>query len=126
MKKKLLMILTLLLVFNTTPVYAESNFLKAKATAYCLKGITATGTEPKEGRTVASKPEYFGKTMIIYVDDGDGNIKSENYLGTYIVEDTGAKSVRNGYVVDVYITDYNRAVEFGCVDILYQIVDAEG
>lgn len=124
--KKLIIALTIALIAFSKPVKADTELYNAKATAYCLKGTTATGTAPKEGRTVASKPEWFGACMVMFEDDGDGVIKPENYIGTYIVEDTGGKSVRNGYVIDVYIEDYERAIEFGCKNVIIQIIEAEG
>jgi len=123
MKRLILTTLFLILAFNK-PVKAET--YTAKATAYCLKGTTATGTTVTEGRTVASKREWFGKTMIIYENDGDGLIKPQNYIGTYIVEDTGCDNIKKGYVVDIYIEDYYRAKQFGAKDIIFQIVDSEG
>lgn len=124
--KKILIALIIALLTISTEVKADTEIHKAKATAYCLKGQTATGTTVTEGRTVASKREWFGKTMIIYENDGDGLIKPENYLGTYIVEDTGSESIRKGYVIDVYISDYDRAIQYGCKDILFILIDAEG
>ena len=124
--KKLLIALTIALLTISIPVKADTQFYTAKATAYCLKGKTATGTYVTEGRTVAGKPEWFGKTMILYEDSGDGLIKSENYIGTYIVEDTGSKSIREGKVIDVYIEDYTRAKQFGSKDVIFVLIDAEG
>lgn len=125
MKKFLITLLIAVIAFST-PVKAETEFYTAKATAYCLKGTTATGTPVTEGRTVASKPEWYGKTMIMYEDDGDGLIKSENYIGTYVVEDTGGEPVRKGYVIDVFIPDLQTAKNFGCKQVIFILVDAEG
>lgn len=125
MKRFITALIVAILAVNA-PVKAETEFYTAKATAYCINGTTATGTHTTEGRTVASKKEWFGKTMVMFVDDGDGLMKPQNYIGTYIVEDTGGKGVRSGKVIDVYIEDYDRAVEFGCKDVIIQIIDAEG
>lgn len=124
MKRIILTALVALIAFSR-PVKADTEILTAKATAYCIKGKTATGAITKEGRTVASKPEWFNKTLVMYEDDGDGFIKPDNYIGTYIVEDTGGKAVRNGYVIDVFIEDYERAKQFGCKNVLIQIIDSE-
>lgn len=126
MKRFLIALIIAFLMIKPTTVQAETEFHTAWATAYCLKGETATGTQATEGRTVASKPEWFGKTMIMFVDDGDGLMKPENYIGTYIVEDTGGKTIRSGKVIDVYIEDYDRAIEFGSKRVIFMLVDAEG
>lgn len=103
-----------------------TEILNVKATAYCYNsGTTATGTVPKEGRTLAGKREWFGKTAILYVDKGNG-IESENYIGTYIVEDTGGEPIRNGYVVDVFIEKYEDAKQFGSKKVIVVLIDAEG
>jgi hypothetical protein len=63
------------------------------ATAYCLTGTTVSGTYTTEGRTVAGRRADFGKTVHIWLDDGDGQIKTENYIGTYVIEDTGGDNI---------------------------------
>ena len=78
-----------LAVMKPAAINAEPLIRRAEATAYCLKGLTATETTPVEGRTVASKHEWLGKTMVIWFDDGDGQIKPENYYATLIIEDAG-------------------------------------
>ena len=125
MRRFLIALITAVIAFST-PVKADTEFHTAKATAYCLKGETATGTQVTEGRTIASKPEWFNKCMVMFEDDGDGVIKPENYLGTYIVEDTGGEPIRKGYVIDVYIEDYDRAIQYGSKDVIFMIIDAEG
>lgn len=106
-------------------VKADSVFFKTEATAYCITGKTATGTYTQEGRTAAGRPEWFGKTLIIWIDDGSGQIKAENYIGTYVCEDTGGEKVRNG-VLDIYIKDYDRAMQFGRKQVIVQLISAEG
>lgn len=126
--KKILFLAVMVVTLISLPkeVKAEEIY-KAKATAYSYNsGTTATGTIPTEGRTVASKREYFGKVMQIWLDDGDGLIKPENFLGSYVVEDIGAEPIKKGYVIDVFIKDYDRAVNFGCKRIIYKVVDANG
>lgn len=107
-------------------VKAETEFHTAKATAYCLTGTTATGSQTKEGHTVASKPEWYGMTMIMWEDPGDHQVHPDNYIGTYVVEDTGSESIQKGWVVDVYIPNYEEAKRFGAKDIIFQLVEAEG
>lgn len=126
MKKILIMAAGLLLMFPSKVKAAEPEFYKAWATAYCISGTTATGTQTKEGRTVASKREWFGKTMYMWADDGSGEIKPENFIGIYTVEDTGGDTIQNGSVIDVYIEGYQNAKEFGSKRVIFMLVDAEG
>lgn len=126
MKKILAVLILGLAIAKPIEVKAEPIIHQATATAYCITGTTATGTQTTEGRTVASKPEWFGKTMIIWEDDGFGQIKPENFIGIYEVEDTGGKTVRNGSVIDVYISEYERAKQFGSRRIIFTLIDAEG
>jgi len=123
---KRLVIATLMMAIGFSFKAEASEIYKAQATAYCLTGTTATGTQTTENHTVASKPEWFGCTMIMWLDDGDGIIRPQNYIGTYTVEDTGSEPIRKGRVVDVYISDYDSAIKFGRKKILFQIVESEG
>lgn len=127
MIKKLITILAaLLLMFPKPTQAADIELHTAWATAYCITGTTATGTQTTEGRTVAGMRDWFGQTLVMFLDDGDGLIKPQNYIGTYIVEDTGGDTIKKGYVLDVYISDYQRAKEFGSKRIIFYLIDAEG
>lgn len=127
MKKIIAVLILGLAIIHPANVQAGEPLLhKALATAYCLTGETATGTYTKEGKTVASKPEWYGATMYMWLDDGDGAIKAENFIGMYTVEDTGGANIKNGKVIDVYISDYDRAKEFGRKNVIVQIVESEG
>jgi len=122
-------LIALLLTIVMSQPCKASELKRAKATAYCLKGKTATGTEltsTTDRRVVASKREYFGKLMYIWIDDGSHVPSPDRFLGIYTVEDTGSESIRKGYVVDVFVPDYNEAIQFGSKDIIYQVVDANG
>lgn len=125
--KKIKRVVIALAVFMTVfanEVKAEE-VLNIKATAYCYGTVTATGTSPKEGRTLAGRREWFGKIACVWEDRGDG-IQPENFIGTYIVEDTGGQPIKDGYVIDIYMTDRNRCFEFGCKDVIVVLLDAEG
>lgn len=127
MKKILLAVIMAATLLSVTKEVKAEEIHKAKATAYCYNsGTTATGTIPTEGRTVASKREYFGKVMMIWLDDGDGLVKPENFIGSYVVEDIGAEPIKKGYVIDIFIKDYDRAKQFGCKQIIYNVVEANG
>ena len=55
---------------------------------------TATGKTARYGH-IAYKPEYFGRTCILYTQD-------MQYIGIFECEDTGGSRVRAGQVLDVY------------------------
>jgi 3D (Asp-Asp-Asp) domain-containing protein len=82
-----------------------------EATAYCTcskctpgKGITASGTVPKENHTVAADWSVFPKgTKLEY----DGIV--------YTVEDTG--SAIKGDKIDIYFKTHKEALNFGRKDI---------
>ena len=126
MLKKLLIATTFLVLLTTNPVKADETFYRGWATAYCQKGQTATGTQTKEGRTIASKPEWEGMTMYVWFDEGDGLIKPENFIGAYIVEDTGSDNIKKGYVIDIYMENLNDCKQFGGKRVIWQLVNAKG
>lgn len=138
MKRKILVIATTLLISFmsiTGSVQAKdinTSFLKARATAYCLSGKTASGEEVREG-ICAGKKEWLGKTIYIYKrlpDDSIGDL-----IGIYECLDTGGtKAIRNGKVVDIWCEDYSSCKEFmnlvyedDCAGKIYiQVIDAVG
>lgn len=125
MKRVILLTMILSLMLCKPAKAEELQIYKGIATAYNITGTTATGTYTTEGRTVASKREWFGYTLIMWADDGDGVIKPQNFIGMYQVEDTGGETVKSGKVIDVYIADYEKAVRWGSKKIIYQLVKTE-
>ena len=111
MKRFMLMLLTALVV------------QRGWATAYCLTGKTASGTYTTANRTVAGRRADFGKKVHIWRNDGDGQIKVENFIGSYVIEDTGGEPIRNGRVLDIYMPEYEDCKQFGGQRILYVIED---
>ena len=103
----------------------EIEVRRVTATAYCDYGTTATGTQTCEGRTLAAKREDFGKRAFVYRDDGDGIIRQDNLIGSYICEDTGGKPIRQGYVVDIFIDDYDRAMQFGAQKVIVLLIGGD-
>lgn len=124
---KIFLISALMVVMATPKEVKADEFLKVKATAYCLnKNLTAMETQPRYG-VVAGKREWLGSTMIAWLDDGDGQIKPENYYGTFSCEDVGGSdAIKAGYVIDVWIEGYENAKNFGCKNMIIQIIDSEG
>lgn len=74
-----------------------------KATAYCLKGRTATGGGVRRG-IVAADPRILPLGTRI-------NISAGSYSGTYTVADTGG-AVR-GRVLDIWVPSCSEANKFG-------------
>lgn len=99
----------------------ELEFHSMKATAYCLDGITASGQQTREG-ICASRPEWIGKTAAIYIND---NETIGDFLGYYEIEDTGDTPIRKGYVIDIWMDDYQDCIEFGAPDVYVLIIDGE-
>jgi len=76
------------------------------ATAYTLAdgdgdGLTATGTRPKEGRTVAVDPRVIPYGSKIFIPG----------YGWRVAEDTGGKI--KGNRIDIYFESRKRALQFG-------------
>lgn len=62
---------------------------------------TATGTRPKEGRTIAVDPKVIPLGSTVYIEG----------FGYYIAEDTGGAI--KGNRIDVFMMDYNKAIKMG-------------
>jgi 3D (Asp-Asp-Asp) domain-containing protein len=73
------------------------------ATAYCLKGRTASGENVRPG-IVAADPKVLPLGTIVHIRAG-------RYTGTYTVLDTGGRI--KGRILDVYVPTYREAVAFG-------------
>lgn len=74
-----------------------------EATAYSLRGRTATGTQTRSG-IVAADPNVLPLGSVIALEAGD-------YSGVYEVHDTGAKV--KGNLVDVWMPTSKEARQFG-------------
>jgi 3D (Asp-Asp-Asp) domain-containing protein len=99
---------------NTEPVYHSMI-----ATAYCLTGLTATETQTRPG-IAASRREWFGKTAKVYKNQ-DGNVGE--LIGTYVIEDTGGKAIRNGSVIDIWMPTEAECFDFGRRVVFVEIID---
>lgn len=62
---------------------------------------TATGTRPKENRTIAVDPKVIPLGSTVYIEG----------FGYYIAEDTGGAI--KGNRIDVFLVDYNKAKQLG-------------
>jgi len=81
----------------------EEGFMEFEATAYCDLGITFSGVYVQRG-IVAADPRVLPIGSVIEVSAGD-------YSGIYTVMDTGG--VIKGDIIDIFIPDYEEAVQFG-------------
>lgn len=105
--------------------------LKARATAYCIEGITASG-EPTRNGICAAKREWIGKTLVIYKRLPNGQIG--DLIGIYECLDTGGDAIEAGKVIDIWCEDLDKCQDFmnqvyedGCQGrVFIQIIDAKG
>ena len=95
-----------------------------EATAYCYGTTTCTGKPVREGYAAMSK-RYLGMTAIVYELDENG--QPFEYIGTYEIEDTGGDyRIKNGNCIDIYIPDYDAAIEFGRKQVVVYLIEAKG
>ena len=126
--KRILTLLATVLMLSPLTVSAEDEIAGSlpliRTTVYYAKegAKTATGKEARYG-IVAYKPEYFGKTCILYTADME-------YIGVFECEDTGGERVRTGRVLDVYTGTTLEScydwVEQNGTHCYVQWVDSEG
>jgi 3D (Asp-Asp-Asp) domain-containing protein len=81
----------------------NTNLQAFKATAYCLKGRTASGGGVRRG-IVAADPRVLPLGTRIYMSAGP-------YSGTYVVADTGGAV--KGRILDVWVPNQAEAMRFG-------------
>ena len=85
------------------------------ATAYSVKGVTASGERPREGVTVAADPDVLPIGTKIEVR-GAGE-----YSGTYTVLDSGAAI--DGREIDIYMKHRADAKEFGRQKVRVRVLE---
>lgn len=131
MKRKVLsaigiILLTLTIYSNRTLAdtnpYGEPVLIEA--TAYCDTGITADGSQVREG-IAAGRKEWLGKVAIVYtVREQDG---MPEFYGFYEIKDTGAdKRIKTGECLDLWMPTEAECKEWGRRKIFVQIVDGKG
>ncbi|MBI3654221.1 MAG: 3D domain-containing protein [Acidobacteria bacterium] len=82
------------------------------ATAYCLKGRTATGEYVRQG-LVAADPKVLPLGTMVHIQAG-------RYTGIYKVADTGG-AIR-GNRIDIYVPSYREAKSFGRQKIKVKVI----
>ena len=132
MRLKNVLIAFVVMVLCSTTCYAEDDIERApvyrhpaletyqmKATAYCLTGRTATDTQVREG-IAASKREWFGRTVSVYTND-NGDLGQ--FIGRYVIEDTGGSPIRKGHVIDIWLPTYEQCKQFGRKNVIVVLED---
>lgn len=92
--------------------YAEGELVDFHATAYCLKGRTASGINTRPG-VIAADPRVLPLGTVVHLRAG-------RYTGTYTVMDTGG--LIKGRLIDVYVPTYKEAVEFGRRQVKIKVI----
>jgi 3D (Asp-Asp-Asp) domain-containing protein len=87
-------VIVMLIILTLYSVARAEDRIPVKITGYCLKGVTADGTEVHEG-ICAYRRDCIGKIARLYNADGE-------HIGDYEIHDTGRGGVRKGTVVDVW------------------------
>lgn len=92
----------------TGEVLTYSKVISSLATAYCDKGLTATGTNARVG-AIAVDPEYipYGTRMFILSKDG------QYIYGIATAEDCGSKDHIYGTRIDLHYDTEEECVRFG-------------
>lgn len=122
-------IIAVLIMYSTgfTSYAAEVPLIKAHATAYCLDGMTASGTAVRKGICASGHRDWLGKTCILYQRLPDGRVG--DMIGIYEIEDTGCKET----VIDVWCPEdecqdfMDKVYEDGCGGHVWiQLIEADG
>ena len=93
-------------------VYADADLVDFHATAYCLKGRTASGIHTRPG-VIAADPSVLPLGTVVHLRAG-------RYTGTYTVLDTGGRI--KGRLVDVYVQTHREAIEFGRRQVKIKVI----
>ena len=95
------------------PSYLESDLIDFNATAYCLKGRTASGFNTRPGM-IAADPRVLPMGTVVHLRAG-------RYTGIYTVMDTGSRI--KGRIVDVYVPTFKEAMEFGRRQVKIRVIN---
>jgi len=90
----------------------DRDLLDFHATAYCLKGRTASGEHVRPG-IIAADPRVLPLGTVVHLRAG-------RYTGTYTVLDTGGRI--RGRLIDVYVPTQKEAIQFGRQKVKIKIV----
>lgn len=93
-------------------VETDTGLVDFHATAYCLKGRTASGINTRPG-VIAADPSVLPLGTVVHLRAG-------RYTGTYTVMDTGGRI--KGRRVDVYVPTHREALEFGRRQVKIKVI----
>lgn len=99
-------------ILTSVLVAAKPIELPMNATAYCLTGTTASGTQTNYGVCATGNRMFLGNEAVLYQRLPDGS--KGRYIGTFIIEDTGCAES----VIDVWKPDLTECQEF--MDLVYE------
>lgn len=85
--------------------------VKFKATAYCLRGKTASGKRVRKG-IIAADPKVLPLGTSVTILQGP-------YAGDYLVADTGGRI--KGNKIDIWMASCSEAIRFGNRSVLLRI-----
>lgn len=102
----------ILMTLISIAVSVKPIMLPMNATAYCLTGATASGTNTRYGVCATGNRNLIGNEAILYQRLPDGS--KGRYIGTFIIEDTGCAES----VIDVWKPNLTECQEF--MDLVYQ------
>jgi 3D (Asp-Asp-Asp) domain-containing protein len=94
----------------------ENELVEFQATAYCLKGRTASGVNTRPG-VIAADPRVLPLGTVVHIRAG-------RYTGTYTVLDTGGRI--KGHTIDIFLPDYVEAKRFGRQRIKVKVLSRGG
>lgn len=95
-----------------SPNESDGELQDFHATAYCIKGRTASGAPVQPG-VIAADPSVLPIGTVVHLRAG-------RYTGTYTVLDTGSRI--KGRIVDVYVPSYQDAREFGRRQVKIKVI----
>jgi 3D (Asp-Asp-Asp) domain-containing protein len=99
-------------VHAPTTITSQPILKTFKASAYCLKGSTASGVAVRRG-ILAADPRILPLGSVVRLHAG-------KYSGIYTVMDTGG-SIR-GHRVDIFLPSYAEAIRFGLREVKVEIL----
>lgn len=98
---------------NPTPDDSKEAGIEFKATAYCLRGRTASGGKVRKG-IIAADPRVLPLGTSITILRGP-------YAGDYLVADTGGRI--KGKKIDIWMASCAEAIRFGHRSVFLRIPD---
>lgn len=98
--------------YTTSPAFDDGELVDFDATAYCLRGRTASGVDVRPGM-IAADPRVLPLGTVVH-------LRSGSYTGTYTVMDTGGRI--KGRRVDVYVPSHKEAMQFGRRQVKIKVI----